>query len=185
MAARFTRSRSKLGCESLEAREVPAAFPIPADAVAISPDDGGIPVIHLVSPLTGQSYGTVAAYEDGFRGGVHAALGDLTGDGVRDLVISPGSGGGPRIRIIDGSNGETLRDFFIYEPTFTGGVYVALGDIDGDDRNDLVCGTGEGGGPRVRVLDGASLGKDVLQDFLAYEDSLDRKSTRLNSSHRT
>jgi|GEM_PF-6839582 len=171
MSSQFLNNRAKLGCEALEAREVPAAFPIPADAVAISPDDGGIPTVHLVSPLTGQSYGTVAAYESAFRGGVHAALGDLTGDGIRDLVISPGRGGGPRIRIIDGANGETLRDFFIYEPTFTGGVYVALGDINGDDLNDLVCGTGVGGGPRVRVLDGASLGETVLRDFNAYEDS--------------
>jgi hypothetical protein len=171
MSHHSNHSRAALRCESLEAREVPAAFPVAADAVAVSPDDGGIPVVHLVSAKTGAELGQVQAYEDAFRGGVHAALGDVTGDGVSDLVLSTGAGGGPRIRIVDGQTGQTLRDFFAYEPGYTGGVYVALGDVNGDGHDDIVTGTGVGGGPRVRVLDGASLGAAVLNDFLAYEPS--------------
>ena len=171
MARNRNHVRSKLQCEFLEAREVPAAFPIAADAVAISPDDGGIPIVHLASAKSGTELGQVQAYEDSFRGGVHAALGDITGDGVPDLVVSPGRGGGPRIRIIDGKSGQTLRDFFVYEPQFTGGIYVALGDVNGDGHDDIICGTGVGGGPRVRILDGATLGADVIRDFFAYEGS--------------
>lgn len=171
MASNRNYNRAALRCESLEARDVPAAFPIAADAVAITPDDGGIPVVHLVSAKTGAELGQVQAYEDSFRGGVHAALGDVTGDGVPDLVLSSGRGGGPRVRVIDGQSGQTLRDFFVYEPQFTGGIYVALGDVNGDGRDDIITGTGSGGGPRVRVLDGASLGATVLTEFMAYEDS--------------
>ncbi len=165
------RNRARLTCEAFESRVVPAVFPLSAGAVAISPDDGGIPKVKIVDSNTGEDIGEIQAYEDAFRGGVRVALGDVTGDGVRDVVIAPGAGGGPRIRIVDGQSGKTLNDFFVYEPSFTGGISISLGDIDGDGRDDIITGTGKGGGPRVRVLDGATLGEDVLKDFFAYEDS--------------
>ena len=144
--------------------------PIPDDAIAVAPDDGGIPRVSIVNPATAGDIDTVQAYEDSFRGGVHVALGDVTGDGVRDLIIAPGAGGGPRIRIVDGKSGDTLADLFAFEPSFTGGLTVSTGDVNGDGKADIIVGTGAGGGPRVRVLDGATLGRTVLRDFFAYED---------------
>ena len=167
------RGGFKPSLEQVEARDVPAAGfrAIPDDAVAVGPDDGGVPRVKILDPVTGEDVAEIEAYEASFRGGVRTALGDVTGDGVRDLVIAPGAGGAPRLRIVDGATGATLRDFFVYEPTFTGGLSVALGDVNGDGKDDLVTGTGNGGGPRVRVLDGATLGQTVLRDFLAYEGS--------------
>ena len=167
------RQRFTPQLETIEARTVPAAGfrAIPDDAVAIAPDDGGIPRVKIVDPATGADVAEVQAYEDSFRGGVRTALGDVTGDGVKDLVIAPGVGGGPRIQIIDGATGKQLADFFVYEPSFAGGLYVSVGDVNNDGRGDIITGTGNGGGPRVRVLDGATLGATVLEDFFAYEDS--------------
>ncbi len=171
MSRNTRQQRSRLLCEAFESRIVPTVFPIPANAVAISPDDGGIPQIKIVDPTTGADIGTVQAFEDSFRGGVHVALGDINGDGVRDLVIAAGKGGSPRIRIVDGKTGATLNDFFVYEQQFTGGINVSIGDTNGDGVNDIIVGTGAGGGPRVRVLDGKTLGNTVLKDFFAYEDT--------------
>ena len=171
MSRNTRQQRSRLLCEAFESRIVPTVFPIPANAVAISPDDGGIPQIKIVDPTTGADIGTFQAFEDSFRGGVHVALGDVTGDGVRDLVIAAGKGGSPRIRIVDGKTGATLNDFFVYEQQFTGGINVSIGDTNGDGVNDIIVGTGAGGGPRVRVLDGKTLGNTVLKDFFAYEDT--------------
>src|SRR5688500_8044597 len=115
--------KSRPTLDGFEDRLVPA-LPIPAGSVLVTPDDGGIPRVKVVDPATGEDVAEFQAYEDQFRGGVHAALGDVTGDGVDDVVIAPGQGGGPRIRIVDGQTGATLSDFFVYEPTYTGGVYV-------------------------------------------------------------
>jgi hypothetical protein len=169
--SRKSKTQRLLGVELFETRLVPAVFPISGSAVSISPDDGGIPKVKIVEPTTGEDLGEVQAYEDSFRGGVHTALGDVNGDGVRDLVIAPGKGGGPRIRIVDGKSGSTLNDFFVYESQFTGGIYVSLGDVNGDGFDDIITGTGDGGGPRVRVLDGKTLGATVLKDYFAYESS--------------
>ncbi|MFO0938000.1 MAG: FG-GAP-like repeat-containing protein [Gemmataceae bacterium] len=165
-----TKNTNRFSLLSLEDRLVPA-FPIPANAALIAPDNGGIPVVQIVDPSSGGTVATIQAYEDAFRGGVHATLGDVNGDGVNDVIIGPGAGGGPRIRIINGKDGSTLRDFFVYESSFTGGVYVSTGDVNGDGKDDIITGTGNGGGPRVRVLDGATLGANTLQDFFAYESS--------------
>lgn len=164
-------NRLSLHVDSLENRLAPAVFPIPAGAVALAPDDGGIPRIKIIDPTTGEDIGEIQAYEDAFRGGVHVALGDVNGDGVRDVAIAPGNGGGPRVRVIDGKSGSILMDTFVYEESFRGGVYVAVGDVNHDGRGDLILGTGKDGGPRVRVLDGASNGTTVLKDYFAYEST--------------
>lgn len=96
-----------------------------------------------------------------FRGGTNAALADVNGDGKADLAVAAGAGGGPRVAVYDGTtlaNAAPLRfraDFFAFDASLRAGVYVAAGDITGDGKADLVFTSGLGGGPQVRVLDGA------------------------------
>jgi hypothetical protein len=56
-----------------------------------------------------------------------------------------------------------------YEITFTGGVYVAVGDVNGDGADDIVTGTGNGGGALVKVFNGPD--GALLQSFYAYDEA--------------
>ena len=171
MAARFV-NRFRPQVEVCEDRAVPASFgSIADDSISVSPDDGGTPRVRVDHTTAGEGMGEDLAGHGTFRGGVRSALGDVSGDGVNDIVIAPGTGGAPRLRVIDGATGNTLSDFLVYEDSFRGGLYVAVGDVNADGRADIITGTGNGGAPRVRVLSGADLGKTVLRDFFAYEDS--------------
>src|SRR5207248_482212 len=68
-------------------------------------------------------------YNPAFTGGVRVAMGDVTGDGVPDLITAAGIGGGPHIQVFQGPD-FVLRDgFFAYEPSFSQGVYVTVGDV--------------------------------------------------------
>jgi serralysin len=51
-------------------------------------------------------------------------------------------------------------------PTFTGGVTVAAGDVNGDGRADIVAGVASGGPPMVVVYDGRT--SSMLSAFFAF-----------------
>ncbi|MFO0938031.1 MAG: hypothetical protein U0798_16125 [Gemmataceae bacterium] len=113
------------------------------------------------------------AYESSFRGGVNVSAGDFNQDGTPDIVAGAGVGGGPRVRVFDGKNKDSvISDFFAYESAFRGGVLVSAGQFDNDNFEDLVTAPGSGGGPRVRVFKGdgvaSHLSNDVIVDFFAF-----------------
>jgi hypothetical protein len=116
------------------------------------------------------------AYEGSFRGGVMVAGGDVDGDGRDDVVTGTGVGGGPRVVTFSGADDHVISNFFTAEDTFRGGVLVATGDVDGDSQDDVIAGTGVGGGPVVRVFDGLS--RRELAHFLA-DDAAFRGGVRV------
>lgn len=137
------------------------------NAIAAGPARGAGPV-YVFDASNGRVVGNLNPYP-GFAGGVSVAVGDVNGDGVLDVVTGAGAGGGPHIAVFNGRDGSHLTDFFPYEPSFRGGVFVAVGDVNGDGAADIVAGTGVGGGPRVVVFDGRTGGR--LADFFAYEST--------------
>ncbi|GAO40492.1 hypothetical protein SCH01S_48_01540 [Sphingomonas changbaiensis NBRC 104936] len=103
----------------------------------------------------------------GFAGGVRVALGDVTGDGVADYVTGAGVGGGPHVKVFDGVSLAEARSFFAYDPGFTGGVFVAAGDVNHDGIADIVTSSGAGAASgQVKVFDGA--GGAEIRNFTPY-----------------
>ena len=156
------------------------------DDIAVGSGLGGGPRVRVFDGATigGASPTVVAdffAYESTFRGGVNVAAGDVTGDGIPEIVAGAGVGGGPRIRVISAATAvaafgkadpAAANDFFAYEDTFRGGVTVAVGELTGDGLADIVAGSGVGGGPRVRVFDAKVIGTSApaaRSDFFAYD----------------
>ncbi len=139
--------------------------------IITGPGQGGGPNVRVFRSSDGAMIRNFYAYPGGFAGGVRVAAADVNGDGTPDIITSPGPGGGPDVRVFDGTtNGMTipgpLGDFYAYPGNFTGGVYVAAADLDGDNRPDIITGPDAGGGPNVRVFrasDGA-----MIMDFYAY-----------------
>jgi hypothetical protein len=130
-------------------------------------DAGGGPEVRVFSGKDGSVLQSFFAYDPRFPGGVRVAAGDVKGDGHADIITGAGPGGGPEVRVFDGVDGSILQDYFAYAPTFTGGVYVAAGDVNGDGKADVITGAGAGGGPEVRVFSGAN--GSVLQSCFAYD----------------
>ena len=120
---------------------------------------GRAPLVNVFDQSTGEVRLSFLAYAPSFRGGVRVAMGDVTGDGVPDIITGAGPGGGPHVKVFDGVNGQQLAgplgSFFAFDSSFTGGVFVAAGDVNGDGRADVIVGAGAGGGPHVKVFSGA------------------------------
>lgn len=94
--------------------------------------------------------------------GIFVAAGDVNGDGRADVVVGADAGGASQVKVYDGETRTAIADFVAFDPSFTGGVRVAAGDVDGDGHADLVLGSGAGAG-QVRILDANGLA--VLADF--------------------
>lgn len=107
------------------------------------------------------------AYDNHFSGGVDVAAGDVDGDGIDEIITSAGAGGGPQVRVFN-SKGKALRTWYAYDQSFKGGVYVTATDINGDGKDEIITGPGEGGRPQVRVF---NLDGRPLYQFLAYDST--------------
>jgi hypothetical protein len=128
---------------------------------------GGAPHVKVFDGATGDELASFFAYPADFTGGVYVAAGDVDGDGRADIVTGAGPGAAPHVKVFSGSTGAELSSFFAYDAGFSGGVRVAVGDVNGDGQPDIVTGAGPGAGPHVKVFDGAT--GDALASFFAYD----------------
>jgi hypothetical protein len=128
--------------------------------------DAGVPARVRVYDYSGALRMDFLPY-GGFAGGVRVATGDVNGDGITDIITAAGPGGGPHVQVFSGLDGTRLASFFAYDASFTGGVYVAAGDVNRDGKADIITGAGSGGGPHVKVFSGANT-TVLLRSFMAY-----------------
>jgi hypothetical protein len=131
------------------------------------PSSSGASTVNLYDAVTGQPTGTAVPFP-GYEGPVKVASGDFNNDGVAELVAGAGFGGGPAIAILNSQTGEVMQSFFAFDQAFTGGVFVAVQDTNGDGILDIIASAGPGGGPEVRIFNGANL--TVLRSFFAYAE---------------
>jgi uncharacterized delta-60 repeat protein len=140
--------------------------------IIATPDQGGGPNVVIISLNPDNTIASVKSFfalgNPAFRGGARVAVGDVNGDGTPDIVVGAGFLGGPNVEIHDGKavmagDYTTLigRGFFAFDgpdaQTLRNGVFLAVGDVNGDGFADVIAGGGPGGGPRVLVLDGKLL----------------------------
>jgi len=105
------------------------------------------------------------------RSGQRVAAGDVDGDGLDEIVTASGPGVPGAVRVfgitVEGGIAQ-LNLIFPYGPRWLGGISVAVGDVNGDGRADIITGAGAGGGPHVRVFEPDGAG---LASFFAYSPS--------------
>jgi hypothetical protein len=142
--------------------------------IATAAASGGGPHVRVFDGDSGAEVRSFFAYEAGFTGGVRVAVGDVSGDGIPDVVTATGPGGGPHIKVFDGATGAILPgpigNFFAFDAGFTGGVVVGTADVNCDGRADILVAPGPGGGPHVRIIDAVTGTPLVhpLGSFFAY-----------------
>jgi hypothetical protein len=134
--------------------------------LAVGSGPGYPAMVRVFDYATGVERFRFFPYGPSFTGGVNVATGDVTGDGVPDIITGVRSGAGPHVKVFDGVTGAEIASFFAYAPGFLGGVSVAAGDVDGDGHADIITGAGPGADPHVVVFSGANL--SVLRSFDAY-----------------
>ncbi len=107
-----------------------------------------------VIDLDGSTQWSWNAYATVFKGGSRVAIGDVDGDGLREVVTGAGPTGGPQIRVFRTDGSVKGSSFFAFDKRERGGVSVAIGDVNGNGQQEIIAGSGQGTVPRVRIFRG-------------------------------
>lgn len=145
----------------------------------------GAPHVRAFSGKDGTVLADFFAYDPALRTGVTVAVGDVNGDGTRDIVTGPGPKSGSLVKVIDGTKfglkdpvtaeilpTAVLASFSVYGAGYADGVFLSVGNLDGDRFADIVAG------PLVRGATSQSfvyLGKSLTEpvnSFFAEDFSL-------------
>ncbi len=134
--------------------------------IVATPGVGGGPQVRVFTASGGLKK-QFFAYDESSLQGVSAAIGDVTGDGIEEIVTAVGAGVSNDVVIFDQSGNEFSRftvDGFVEGTRFT----VAVADVDRDWEKEIVIAA-QDHEPRVAVYnaDGTH-----LVDFLAYAEKM-------------
>ncbi|MFH1111507.1 MAG: S8 family serine peptidase [Patescibacteria group bacterium] len=131
------------------------------DEIVVGTGKGGVPVVRIFS-FGGELIYQFSPYDNLYLGGVKVAAGDVDGNGIPEIIVTPQTGSLP-VRVFD-KYGRLRSEFKAYPTGFKGGVNVTVGDVDGNGIQDIVSIPGQGGGPQVRVFNWQ--GKALNQFFV-------------------
>ena len=121
-------------------------------AGAPSPNPDGSPGIILFTAPAGPSTLPMAAYmvgppatllaeigqiPGGAQSGYQMAIGDFTGDATPEFAVTPGNGSPGAVHVFSPGTDQMLT-FYPYGQTYTQGIRIAAGDINGNGHDDLL-----------------------------------------------
>jgi hypothetical protein len=110
------------------------------DDIIAGPGPGGGSTISVLDGVTGSVMFTLPdVYGPNWKSGVYVASGDFDRDGFADIVVAPGAGQVGPVMAFSGFDHHLLFKISPFGAS-TKGVTVAVGDVDGDKRPDLIVG---------------------------------------------
>ena len=95
-------------------------------------------------------------------GGVNLALGDVNADGALEIIVGQ-TKNRSQVRIFSLAGKQLGASFYAFGSAFRGGVNLAVGDINGDGKAEIITGAGTGK-PEIRMFN--EKGKQVARSFL-------------------
>jgi hypothetical protein len=108
---------------------------------------------------------TATPFGSSFTDSLQVAVGDVTGDGVADVVVASFGNGATLVRtaVINGATGAIVSTPALVPAGYVRAPSVAVGDVTGDGVADIALGINEAL-PRVRVYRGGDFAK--IADFV-------------------
>lgn len=170
---------TRLGVELLEARTVPATFGTDQGlSLAVGDVIPGFTDYEYVTGTGPGKLGLVQVFDangnlkykvnpfTNYTGGVFVAIGDVNGDGQKDIICSTATGSTGRVRVYSFIN-QKLSDlgrFMPFGANYIGGIQITTGDVTGDAADEIIVGQ-QTGGSWVKVFGATPNGTGGLSYF--------------------
>ena len=107
----------------------------------------------------------------GYYGGVTVGSGDVTGDGKAEIITGTMGGTTPHVVVFAVNSGiaSSLYSFYAFDQTYAGSVNVAAADLTGDNKAEIICGSGPKSASTVVVFKMLSDGRpEVVRSFFPF-----------------
>jgi len=108
--------------------------------------------LRIFDTVTHRLRRVLAPFGAAYTGPLSVALGDVNGDGVPDIAVAKGAGSAPAVTLLNGKTDRMIWTSAPFPASITGGLSVAIGDLEGVGRADLIVGTGAGAPAQVKVF---------------------------------
>lgn len=109
---------------------------------------------------------TIAPFGNQFKDKISFVVTDFNRDNKKEIVVAPGSNGGPQILVYSQTGKLLSAGFFAFEKNFRGGVNLTAGDVNNDGQTEIIVAPAKGLPPTVKIF--SERGKAV-GSFLAYD----------------
>lgn len=119
------------------ASEAVPAVHLTSHIIAVAAAPGTNPIFRIIDPKTHKVFRQVLAFNIRDRHGVNVAVGDLDGDHVPDVAAGTGAGTDAQVKLFS-KTGQELAHFNPYSTSRRTGVAVAVADINGDGKDELL-----------------------------------------------
>lgn len=119
------------------------------DEIVAAQGSGALPVVKIFNG-SGTLLNSFSVLDGKFQGGVFLSCGDIDGNGIQEIVVAAGKGGGAQIMVYD-QTGHAWANFFAYDKSFRGGVRVATADMDDDGKDEIITGP-DLGAPHIQIF---------------------------------
>ena len=123
-----------------------------AEEIVTGAGPSGGPQVRIFD-LNGHVVGQFFAFDEGDRGGIRVATGDVNGDGVEEILVTPIRSATGQVRIFN-RHGHLKGSFFPFDRTEQP-LFISAGDVDDDDDDEIVVTKLSGGEGQARVFDGS------------------------------
>ncbi|MFH1509295.1 MAG: FG-GAP-like repeat-containing protein [bacterium] len=111
------------------------------------------------------------AFHSDSRTGVDVACGDIDNDGKDEIAASQFANGEAWVKVYRYNDEQTVvGEWRAFAPGLEIGATVAMGDIDADNKEEVIVGAGTGGGPQIRVFEANGALKPI-QFYAFHPDS--------------
>ena len=108
--------------------------------IVTAPGKGGGPQIRIFTKDGRLLTGGFFAYDKNFRGGVSLAVGNVDGQGDKEIITGSGSGSDPEVRIFS-KDGSLVKKFLAYDNNMTSGIKVSVSDVNTDGKIEILAGS--------------------------------------------
>lgn len=136
--------------------------------IVTGPRLGGGPNIKVFRS-NGKQLANFMAYDASFRGGVTVACGDVTGDGIGDIITGSGAYSGNHVRVFDRHGRFTGLDFWPFASNEVGGVSVGVANTDGTGPDEILASVHRFGRASVKAFR-AVPSRALISEFLAFPE---------------